>query len=383
MHHLAVSSLTSLDINFVFGDVPPFHTFPESLGDLCPGMRNFRVRMRRPQVDSDETISSLVSRWTSLQVLYCPYITLNVDAIFHLSCTPSLTNLSFALNTEIADRIASSRSTLLFSGLRDLEISSQTLASISTLLPHTRLPSIESFTVYIDCCPSKYTLKSCLTALQKVCTPQSLVSLKLIQTRSPSAINLGSERYQLSLEDIQPCMSFGYLRRLDINTAWTVNLTDNDVLYLASAWPHLEYLMINEEWGWRTEGGVTPGGLLRLLERLQSLRHFCLAMDTRDYAGIAPALASTRTAGFTPRVPFTVNVADSDIQPESVEALAAFFGGIMQQHINVSSYYWCTTTMADRLDSDISKRLWEDVFVKAHERFSVQSQSLPTDLEKA
>lgn len=383
MHHLAVSSLTSLEINFVFGDVPPFHSFPHSLGDLCPNIRRFRIRMRRPQVGSDESTSGLVRRWTNLQVLYCPYISLDVDTLLHLSCTPSLTNLSFALNAVVADHITSSHSILVFSQLRDLEISSQSLESISRLLPHIRLPSVESFTVYVEHCPSKYTLKSYLIALQKICNPHSLVSLKLIQTRPPSFTNHGSDRCQLTLEDILPCMSFDHLRRIDINTAWTVNLTDNDLLELASAWPHLEHLLINEEWGWGTEGGVTPNGLLLVLERLKSLHRFCLAIDTRGYREIPRVLKSTRIAGFTPRVPFCVNVADSIIQPESVDALAAFFGGIMKQHANVSSCYWSTTTMADRLDSEISKRLWEDVFVKAQERVRVHSQSLRTDSKKS
>lgn len=68
-----------------------------------------------------------------------------------------------------------------------------------------------------------------------------------------------------------------------------------------------------------------------------------------------------------------MNMADSFIQPESVDALADFFGGIMQQHAHMSSYYWHTTTMAYRLGSEISKRLWEDVFMKAHEKVRVQS----------
>lgn len=374
LHHLAVSSLTCLEINFVFDDVPPCHIFPRCLGDLCPNIRRFRIRVRRPQVGSDEAISGLVRCWTSLQVLHCPYITLDVDAIFHLSRTPSLTNLSFALGTAIADQIAFSRSTLLFSGLRDLDISSQTWASLSTLLPHTRLPSMESFAVYTDCCPSEYTLPSCLTALRNVCTPQSLVSLKLIQSRSSRVT--GSERYQLGRDDLQPCMSFGHLRRLEINTAGTVHLTDSDLLHLTSAWPGLEHLLVGEAWGWGTAaGGITPRGLLHLLERLRALCHVCLAVDTRGYSDVETARASTRAAGFAPRAPLSVNVVDSGVHPESVDALAAFFGGILQRDVLVSARYWCTTAMAGRPDAKRSQKLWEEVFAKAYERAGPQSQS--------
>ena len=379
MHHLAVQSLTSLEINFVFGDVPPFHSFPQSLGDLCPNIRRFRIRMRRPQVGSDEAISGLVRRWTNLQVIYCPYISLDCDSFSHLSRTPSLTNLSFALSAVVTDHITSSDSMLLFSKLRDLEISSQSLEYISRLLSHVRLPTVESLTVYIDSCPPKHILRSYLTAVQKSCTHHSLVSLKLIQTRSPSFTNHDLEWYQLTLDDIIPCMAFHQLRRIDINIASTVNLTDDDLLGLASAWPHLECLLINEEWGWKigTGGGITPDGLLQLLQRLRSLRHFCLAIDTFGFTEVSPALASARIAGIIPRMPLSVNVTDSIIHPESVDALADFFGQILEQHANSASWYWSTSAMADRLDSDISRKLWEDVFVKAHER-RARPQSLPT-----
>ncbi|KAG8213577.1 hypothetical protein J3R82DRAFT_10244 [Butyriboletus roseoflavus] len=322
MHHLAVSSLTSLEINFVFGDVPPFRSFPQSLGDLCPNIRKFRIHMRRSQVDSDETISALVRRWTNLQVLHCPCISLDIDSLTHLSCTPSLTNLSFALSAVVTDHITSSHSILIFSKLHNLEICSQSLESISRLLSHIRLPTIEFLTVYVDSCPSNFTLRSYLTAVQKMCTCHFLVSFKLIQTRPPSSTNHILD--QLAVEDIRPCMAFNHLRRLDINIASAVNLADDDLLELASAWPHLEYLLINEESGWKTEGGITPNGLFQLLQMLESLHHFCLAIDTRDFTETPLALVSTRAAGFTPRTPFSVNVADSIIQPESVDAVGGF-----------------------------------------------------------
>lgn len=383
MHHLAVPSLTSLEINFVFGDVPPYHSFPLSLGDLCPNIRNFHIRMRRPQAGSDEAISSLVRCWGNLHVVYCPYISLEIDSLSHLSRAPFLTNLSFALSTAVMDQIISSGSILLFSKLRGLEIYSQSLEPISKLLSHISLPKVESLTVNVDSCPPKSILRSYLIAVQKCCSHNSLVSLKLTQVRSSNATNHGLERYHLTLDDIRPCMTFGQLRRIDINIASTVNLTDADLLELASACHHLERLAINEEWGWKTTGGVTLSGLLQLLEKLRSLHHFCLAIDTWSCTEVPLALESARVAGYVPRVPLSVNVADSVIQPESVEALADFFGGIAQEHGNSNSpaLYWNTSAMADRLDSEISRKLWEDVFVKAHERARANSQRPPAVLE--
>ena len=368
MHHLAVPSLTSLEINFRDVDVPPFHEFPYSLSDLWPNIRKFRISMNRPHAGSDEAISALVRRWGNLQVVICPYIRFGSDALSHLSRTRSPTNLAFELNAVAADHITSSDSMLHFSKLHKLEIASQSLEPISRLLTHTLLPAIETLAVFIDSFPPKHVIKSFLIGVQKSCRRHSLISLTLFQDRSPSSTNHGLERYHLTFDDIRPCMAFDQLRCLEINVASTLNLTNDELLQLASACPRVERLLINEEWGWKSGGGITPDGLLQLLQILRSLRYFCLAIDTSGYTRPSPALESARTAGFVSPIPLHVNVVDSIIHPESVDALADFFGGIMQ-HTNLSPlYYWSTSAMADRLDSELSRKLWEDVFVKAHER---------------
>ncbi|KAG9316225.1 hypothetical protein JVU11DRAFT_2252 [Chiua virens] len=351
MPHFAVESLTSLDINFVFGDAPPFRSFPQSLGDLCPKMRRFRIRMRRPQLDFDEPISTLVRRWTNLQVLYCPYINLDIDALSHLSYTSSLTTLSFTLSPMVADQIVASKFTLPIFKLRDLEISSRSLDTVSKSLARIQLPALRSFTVFVDTCPSKYCVKSFFNALQKICTPHQLLSLRVIQTRSPSSISGDSGRYQLTLDDIRPCMVFDGLRRIDINTDWVVNLNDDDLPELAAAWPDLEYLLINEEWGWKTESGITPNGLLQL------------PLGTQV---VAPLLSRRRHAGLH-RYPLSSGISSGCRFRSTNSILSTFFGGIMQRrHADVHSTYWDTSMMSDRLDSEILRRLWEDVFVKAH-----------------
>jgi len=235
------------------------------------------------------------------------------------------------------------------------------------LLPYIRLPSVESLAVYVDTCPTQHAFRSYLIDFQKICNHHSLLSLKVVQTRSPSYAN-PIERYQLTFEDFRPCMALDRLHYIDINIASSVHLTDHDLLELTSAWPHLECLLINEEWGWKTEGGVTPNGLLRLLQSHSSLQRFCLAMDTRGYAKFSQVPESAQIAELITRVPLSVNVADSMIQPESVEALGIFFRKIMQPRAAVTSAFWGTPVMADRLDSEMMKRLWEDVFVKAHGR---------------
>lgn len=44
-------------------------------------------------------------------------------------------------------------------------------------------------------------------------------------------------------------MALSSLRELWLNIEWNVDLTDSELLELASAWPHLEGLFINVNWG--------------------------------------------------------------------------------------------------------------------------------------
>ncbi|KAF8443666.1 hypothetical protein L210DRAFT_810366, partial [Boletus edulis BED1] len=83
----------------------------------------------------------------------------------------------------------------------------------------------------------------------------------------------------LGFEDLQPCLVFSNLRVMDINVGWNVDLTDGDLLTLASAWPCLEDLSINMDGGWNTAAGITPNGLLRLLESCRSLKSAALVID--------------------------------------------------------------------------------------------------------
>lgn len=387
MRHLAISSLISLEINVVFGDAPPIHSFFQLyyFGDLCPNIKTFRVRMGYPRVGFDERICSLVRRWRNLQDVHCSFISLDHNTLSHLSRMPGLTNLSFTLNAVVADHIVSSDSTLFFSKLRNLEIHSQSLEPISRLLSHVQLPVIESLTVYIDSCPPKLALRSCLIAVQKSCTRHSLVSLQLTQTPTTSPTSHDFERYLLTtFDDIRPCMVFDQLRCLDINIASVVKLTDDDLLELASTCTHLECLLINKEWGWQTTDGITPDGLLQLLQKLGSLRHVCLVMDSRDYKDISPAFQQAQIAGAIPRIPLFMNLVDSLVHPRSLKALSDFFAGVMQQQNAISSScYWSGSAMADSdpWTSTVSKALWEIVFANARQKASNMSSPNEMSLE--
>ena len=120
-------------------------------------------------------------------------------------------------------------------------------------------------------------------------------------------------------------MAFNNLRRISLDLGWHVNLTDSELLTLASAWPHLEQFVINEECGWATPGGITPNGLLQLLQTCRPLSEIGLAIDTRGYTEFHELPASL---GLTLPPMFSINVLDSFIEEELVLAIVAFLASI-------------------------------------------------------
>ncbi|KAF8121434.1 hypothetical protein EV363DRAFT_1185986, partial [Boletus edulis] len=84
--------------------------------------------------------------------------------------------------------------------------------------------------------------------------------------------------------------------------------------------------LINMDWGWKTLGGITPNGLLQVLQICRSLTWIALAIDTRGYTEVPPSPASLGLK--LPRISF-INVLDSNIEEESVPAITAFIAGLV------------------------------------------------------
>ena len=58
-----------------------------------------------------------------------------------------------------------------------------------------------------------------------------------------------SKALLLCLEDLRPCTAFNDLCQLELNIKWNIGLTDDELVALTSAWPHMEILFINTTWG--------------------------------------------------------------------------------------------------------------------------------------
>ncbi|KAF8556106.1 hypothetical protein OG21DRAFT_1506890 [Imleria badia] len=290
----------------------------ESFSKFSQHIRRLTIEFREPDIAFSKFFSSYLCRLQDLQTVDCRYTTLDMDAFAHLSRMPAFTMLSCTPSATFPP----SGSPLCFTNLRRLSLYFEFLDPISQLLSRSRLPVITDLSVTIQSCPSKRDFSSFLDSVQTSNIGYTIQELKFDQGVD---MRHRDGTHVLCFEDLQPCMVFSDLRRVNLNLIWEVDLMDNDLLALASAWPHLEHLSINDEWGWNTLGGITPNGLLKLLQTCRSLSEIALAIDTRGYTEFCGSPASF---GLTLSPLFSINVIDSFIEEESVPAIAALLAVI-------------------------------------------------------
>ncbi|KAG8213543.1 hypothetical protein J3R82DRAFT_10188 [Butyriboletus roseoflavus] len=323
--HIAVPSLTSLDLHF--RRVPVLNNFLDSVGELSPNITRFRIYVFQCQI-LHEAICSHICRWANLRVLDFHGVIVDATMVSRLSEISGLTYLSFTLIPGVTDWIPSSGSVSVFPRLMHLEMASESLGPVTGLLSCTQLPVLQNLVVVCPRCPSKEVFRSYMTTVQNVCSPESLINFLFFNNKSPRLPLSGTPDSesdgQLTLDDLRPCMGFVNLWQLRVDIKWSVALTDSDLVALVSAWPRVQYLHINEEWGWRTTGGITLRGLVELLERSRSLSLLCIAIHAESFTELPHDLDEA----LVPSMPLRILLADSVIRAADVPALVDVFVGL-------------------------------------------------------
>ena len=309
-------------------------------------------------------------RWPDLCSVICPRVILNVDDLVHLSHMPALTQLEFVPS----DSFPASHPLLVFPNLHDLTLRCESSSLISRLLFRTRLLAITNFEVNILECPSKQELSSLLASVQASCAVLTIQSLRLIcYPPLPRSVD-GREARLLDLEYLRPCMAFSDLRCLTLDMEWNVDLSDSEVLALGLAWPKLEKLLINEHWGWNSEGGITPGGLLGLWETCRSLNEIAVSFDTRGYTQVYvyPSEA-LRNPELGPPPHLSIHVLDSAIEEESVDAIIEFFcNNATRWKSGLSLCVWDLQTRSTMEYWEYAR--WDDISRQVNSVFRIRSE---------
>ncbi|KAF8549986.1 hypothetical protein OG21DRAFT_1500086 [Imleria badia] len=352
--HLPLPSLVYLVVDFKNPDL--FLDSSKSFPNFSPHIRDIFISVLGTRGASFYKIEpDYFCRWRNLCDVGCHQVALDRDALVHLSRIPTLTRLECALSTTFP----ASDSFLSLSNLLHMTLKSDFLDPVSRLLSQTRLPAIKNFFAFVGNRPSRQELTSFLAGLQTSGTGNTIEELLLLQSCDSSSNSLRSEAPLLGLKDLWPCLEFSNLRHLRLNIEWNVDLADSDVLELA-ALPQLDSFRINDDWGWNSRGGITPGGLVRLLQTCPSLRRLNLVLDTRGYTEL-PSTQTLANLGLTLTPSFCIDVLDSIIEAESVPAIATLLSGIAA----CTGYFffraWSGRGMAEHPNMKEYRELWGDV----------------------
>lgn len=174
----------------------------------------------------------------------------------------------------------------------------------------------------------------------------------------------------LTPNNLRLTMAFSNLRYLDLHVAGHVALADDGLLELASAWPQLEHLAINNQSGWNSEetvfGGITPDGLVQLLQTCPLLYYIALVIDTRGYTIASDSaldrLPTTNLRSCLPTI-FCIDVLDSMIEENSILAMAIWLADVVCPYTRFKFNYWDTCNY--RLHSNsggTACEYWEEVY---------------------
>ena len=349
-------NLRSLRCLYTLKAIPLLLVPLPSLISLSFEFRNYRF-LDNPRLSQKwlALLAGLSPNLKKLSIDICIVQHMDGGTLVHLSRFPVLTQLSFGMSDTLPDQITPSESPLFFPTLYKLRLDSEFLDTISRFLSRARLPAISDCTTLVKTCPSKQDVSSFFSSLRTSAIGHTIEELRLEQGFPTQDDEYVAEdpRPVLDFEDLRPCMVFSNLHHIDITLGCRVDLTDSELLVLASSWPRLERLDINMSWGWNTSGGITPNGLRHLLQKCPSLILIGAAIDTRGYTEVPRSPAS-----LFPRQ-LLIDVGDSNIDAESVPAIAAFFAGIMSRGSRFLA--WEGWGMEELPDRETCKMHWDEV----------------------
>ena len=362
-----------------------------SLPYICPNVTHVSLPSHA-YADGISCFSEALCAWGKLTEISCKGI--DATALVHLAGQPTLRKLSFVLPYSRAwlDSLPSGS----FFSVRDFEIHTANLSFLVEFINKLE-GSPTSLRMQVETNPPLGVVNSFLTTLGRFSTAQLQdLSLRLM-TRSrpgppiaqyaapplppalpphpyyphhyhpyyshplhsipPPAVNgssslAGGSQYApsstpaLTLCDFAPLTFFENLGRIDINVDHAIYLNDDDLESLASSWPHLHYLSLNDVSGWRVKSGITHFGLLAMLECCPSLQTLCIALNTDSFKEVPADRPGEGIENTSLRI---LGLADSTIESSETVAVAAFLSDIFPNLTDIAA--WGSVELRQRSNS--------------------------------
>jgi len=110
---------------------------------------------------------------------------------------------------------------------------------------------------------------------------QLLNSLSLVSSlHRDSEPNDGEERYRITFDHLKPAFKLSDLKVLEVSHLYPLALKIEDIIFLATSWPFLETLILNNEPVYCLQSDLTMGALLPFAHHCPYLIHLGLFVDT-------------------------------------------------------------------------------------------------------
>ena len=311
--HLTNPKLTDI----LLEDMENLDTAIDAFGESCPDVTNFYA-LHWTHV---ATISDLICHWQNLSSVLCDDVAFSIDVFSQLSYLHSLLQLFFKVHDVVVNWISStqpSASLLSFSALYCFSLSSDSLTSIWRLLHYLHLTVVYDLSVELHACLSVPNLLSFFVALWEACVYHDSLNCLCLWISSADAVPW----YYIIFDHLQPLTAFVNIKLISFDISCNMDLNKDQLLHLASSWPHLKLFGMGKYYDWTSLSTLTLRGFLKLLERCRLLQSLFFMFDTCGYMEI---LQGHSWHGLTMQKKLFLHIHNSPIKEVSIKALSIFF----------------------------------------------------------
>ncbi|KAG9309967.1 hypothetical protein JVU11DRAFT_10000 [Chiua virens] len=223
------------------------------LTSTCPSLKRLYVKRlyvkvaserERDNADEQRALSESIMCLHFLESLNCQFCTLDEAAVLHLSCLPSLIELSLDLQDEsYLETVKRSLVPPAFATLQSLSLQVDALSPLISFLQlmHFKLRQAW-FTV--KAIPTQDVLHSFFNTLVNACDPVQLSEI-MLSVGSRRWLS-SAQREQVSLVTFQPLLALPNMERFRFDGMFNILLDDEAVKTVSDCWPNLTSFSLND-----------------------------------------------------------------------------------------------------------------------------------------
>ncbi|EIW81804.1 hypothetical protein CONPUDRAFT_164571 [Coniophora puteana RWD-64-598 SS2] len=302
-----------------------------NIGIWCPRLKIAHIGFGSNVKGGTAAFSRSVVCWNHLTSLRCSELT--DEALLHIARLPTLQDLCVGLTTDNAFADIRSRlTTAPFPSLTHVEVCSVNFAAFIAFATEMSLSLVDVTLLASD--------NLCSQAMEEVFRVlangnRQMTRIRILEHGGevpiPKDYDFEIRGRTMTIETFRPLFKFGQLRTLDVTVMCNLLLSDLEIIELARAFPLLENLSLNAEYGWamNSEGPtslVTLYGLLSVLSLCRRLRFLGLEISAETTEELLPPPEGLRHAIYAGmpvnRFIRTLRVGNAKInEPEAVARL--------------------------------------------------------------